>query len=669
MKHILVILLSLIMYSMFGQERIYYQIDGIEVVGNRTTSDDAILIISGLKLGSYITIPSSKVQIAIKKLWDTGVFYDIKVSKNVVDEKVTLVLELKEYQLLGKLTFEGLNSSEVNKMTKNAWLKEVNRYSPHAISVAKREINKLMFSKGYRHAEINQQASTDSIGKVDLTFTVSKGERVKIGTIDFIGNAGLTKTKLLKALNEKGSDAAFKKSNFYSHSATFLEKKVLKIYKDNGFLDASIDSVIEQEIASKVHFKVYVTEGELYYLNAVSFEGNELFSSAELSKITAPLIAKKYSKSKLETLLFFEENRKDITSAYLDNSYANLKLKYRESIVGKNSVHVIVSIVEGEQYEFGKIDFRGNVRTKDKVLHHTVITTAGTPFSRSKIIVSQQKLMQLDYFIPENFDIGMIIDTTTKSVAVNYVLKERISDRFLVSGGFDGRYLIGSLGFDFKNFELADVFKRGARWNPLPAGGGQHLSLKGQSDATNYYGFSFLFEEPRFRNKAMGVGLSSDYAYYRDGSEGNLKLFSTQIGVSHFPQKKNPFLRLSHQLNYRYYHPENYSLFGFSDGFYNALTYRASLLKQTTNNTYYPTKGQVFKLEGISTLPSSLIKEPALGISDQEKYKWLEYYKLKAAFKHYLPVDKSNKTVIASTLGIGYLGRYNKNLADRKSVV
>ena len=625
MRYIITFFLWLLIFSFFSQEQQYYNVVKIDVVGNETTSDDAIIIISGLKLGSYITIPSSKIQLAVKKLWNERVFYDIKISKEVEEKGVKLIIQLKEYHLLGEIKYEGVNSSEENKLQKNGRIKKLKRYSPNTISEVKRETRKILIAKGYRNLEIKEIAKTDSLGRVNLTIKVNKGRRFKVGTIDFFGNSNLDKNKLVKEINEGSDYDSFKSSKYFTQPNRFLKKEIENVYQSNGYIDIIVDSIIKEEVESKVNFGIWLTEGIIYELDKIEFEGNKIFTKEELSKIIEPLIGKGYRKGKLEEKLFFEENRRDITSLYLDNGFANFRLKFREEFVEGNKVRILVSLEEGEPFVYGDIRFKGNVRTKDKVLHQTVITSSGMPFSRSKIILSQQKLTQLDYFIPEKFDVEMNIDTSAKTVDITYLLKERISDRFLVSGGFDGTYLIGSLGFDFKNFELSDVFKKGAKWNPLPAGGGQHLSLKGQSDAANYYGLSFKFEEPRFRNKRMGVGLSSDYAYYRDGENGNLKLFSSQVGVSHFPNKNNPFLRLSHQINYRYYQPQNYNLFdttgNFSTGFYNSLGYKASLVEQTTNNTFYPSKGHLFKLEGMTTLPTSLIKKNISSLSNQDKYK------------------------------------------------
>lgn len=649
-------------FTFFTQHKNCFVVDDIKVIGNSVTSEDAIITLSGLKIGDCVQNPSPKVKRAINRLWDEGVFDVVKMDKLIENDKNILVIHVTEYHLLGKISFLGVNGSEEKKINEFIQSRKKTRYAPATLKEIETGIKKLLKNKGYRNPQINCKATTDSLTRVGLLYTVDKGERTKISQINIKGSEKELEKTIVKSLGEIQKKIPFKSGKFYTQDLTQLKNDIIHSYKEQGFLDITIDSIVDYYHKGDVEFTVYVEEGSNYLLKEVVFDGNQIFSSKELKQVVAPLLGKSYSKSLLESKLFFEEKRHDITSLYLDNGYANLNLKYKTVVGIDSSIQVIVSINENDLYEYGKIDFKGNVRTKDKVLHQTVLTSSGDLFSRSKIILSQTKLQQLDYFIPEEFDVELNIDTVLKRVDVTYIVKERISDRFLVSGGFDGTYLVGTLGFDFKNFELSDVFRKGARWNPLPAGGGQHLSLKAQSDAQNYYGISFLFEEPRLKNKPIGVGFSSDYAFYNDDSAGTLKLFSSQIGVSHFPNKRNPFWRLTHQINFQNYRLDNYSLFGFENGGYNAINYKASLVNQTTNNSYFPTKGKLLKLEGSSTVPYSLFKTVNQTNSIQENYKWLEYYKVKASFKHYFSLNKKQSTVLASKFGAGVLGRFSNEL-------
>ncbi len=654
-----VFLSYLLFYTSFlAQEKEAFKIENILVEGNVNTSTDAIITLSGLKIGRYTTIPSRDVQQAIKRLWNENVFDKIEIRKEILNHENTLIINLKEYELLGHVNFEGLKAFDIQKLKKNKRINELKRYSPNALKIIEYEITNYFKKKGYVNVRVRSEAVTDTTGKVNLNYTIIKGKRQKKGKYFFEGNTSFGAKKITKYINNNTKEKSI--LNRGNNKEIEINNSVLNFYKSHGFLNVEVNTKSKFKNENRKDFIVTINEGEQFYLDSVIFSGNNVFTDVELNSIVKPLLNKEYDEEKLKKLLYYNEKQTDLTSLYFDHSYANFKFNFTSTFKQDNKVSIHIEIEEGKRYEFGSINFVGNVRTKDKILYHTVLTNSGLPFSRNRIILSQQKLMQLEYFVPEKFDVQLTTDTTTKEVAVTYILKEKISDQFLISGGFDGRYLIGTLGFDFKNFELADVFKKGTRWNPLPAGGGQHLSLKGQSDAQNYYGFSFLFEEPRLNNKKIGVNYSSDYAFYKTDDKGTLKLFSTQVGLTHFPTKKKPFLRLNHQLNYRYYQPESYPLFNFSTGFFNALTYKATLIEQTTNNSFFPTKGHYLKFQGVTTFPSSFANKDLENLSNQKKYKWLEYYKIKIAFKQFYPLG--NKNVLYAHFGAGYLGRFNSKL-------
>lgn len=661
MRLYIYIVFTLYYSSYLSQKEVWYNINNITVKGNLHTSEDAIITISKLKIGDAIKIPSLKIQNAIKILWNEGVFNDISIYKKLSDKGVNIIIYVKENLMIGSINIEGVTSSEKKDIIKK--VSNVKRYSPYSLKIIYNTIENLLTYKGYKNTNLTFNAISDSsYGKINLFYKVSKGKRFKVGDIILFDNKKISSKNVVSSIYKLDDSKTFKKGKVYYNNKNKLKKHILDIYKDKGFLDVKIDSILENIEENKINYNVFINEGNNYKLNSIKYDGNNVFSTTILNNISNNLINKDYSKSKFESRMFFEEKKNDVTSMYLDNGYANLKLNFEENFIADNLVNINVFIEENKKYKFGNIKFKGNVRTKDKVLNQSVITHPGDVFSRSKIIASQNKLMQLDYFIPESLDVELKIDTVNKNVDVTYILEERISDKFLVSGGFDGSYLVGTLGFDFKNFELSDVFKKGSRWNPLPAGGGQHLSLKAQSDAKNYYGFSFVFEEPTLKNKQIGLGLSSDYAFYNDTEHGYLKLFSSQIGLSHYPIKNQPFLRLNHNINYRYYNPNKYSLFGFENGFFNSLIYKLSIVKNTTNNIYFPTKGTFIKLECSSSIPYSFIRNIDTADSYQKKYNWLEYYKLKTSIKWFKSINKKQKTIFAYKLGIGVLGKFSNKL-------
>ena len=52
----------------------------VEITGIRYLDQDVLLQLSGLKIGQEVSIPGEEVSSAIKKLWQQGLFSDVKIT-------------------------------------------------------------------------------------------------------------------------------------------------------------------------------------------------------------------------------------------------------------------------------------------------------------------------------------------------------------------------------------------------------------------------------------------------------------------------------------------------------------------------------------------------------------------------------------------------------------
>ncbi len=51
-----------------------------------------------------------------------------------------------------------------------------------------------------------------------------------------------------------------------------------------------------------------------------------------------------------------------------------------------------------------------------------------------------------------------------------------------------------------------------------------------------------------------------------------------------------------------------------------------------------------------------------IDVSDQEKYKWIEFHKWTFKADYYYPLSKNQKLVLNTRFNFGYLGYYNKDI-------
>jgi outer membrane protein insertion porin family len=110
---------------------------------------------------------------------------------------------------------------------------------------------------------------------------------------------------------------------------------------------------------------------------------------------------------------------------------------------------------------------------------------------------------------------------------------------------------------------------------------------------------------------------------------------------------------------------QNYaSIFPIGDGNgnYNNISYEIILGRSSIDQPIYPRKGSDISLGLELTLPYSLLflDYDYSDITDNQKYKWIEYHKWK--FKAYWYFELVEKLVLSPRFRFGYLGHYNSQL-------
>ena len=87
------------------------------------------------------------------------------------------------------------------------------------------------------------------------------------------------------------------------------------------------------------------------------------------------------------------------------------------------------------------------------------------------------------------------------------------------------------------------------------------------------------------------------------------------------------------------------------------------LSRNSVDAPIYPRNGSKFTLTTKATLPYSLwdgVSDYSV-ISDQERYKFAEYYKVKFTGEWYFTLDKGKKLVLNPKFGFGFLGAYSND--------
>ncbi len=299
-RSFIAILLTLMSLSLNAQEKEQivdymrsdeYIIGGVSVSGVRYLDANALIGISGLRVGQEITIPGDEVTTAVKKLWQQGLFSDVRLSiLKVVSDTVYLDIYLQERPRISSVKFNGLKKGEITDLTEKISLPIGSQITAYLLNNAKKIIKDHFVEKGFLNTEVTyiQKDDPDQPNNVILTINVDKKHKVKIASVIFVGNEYFEARKLRRKLK----DTKQKNLNFFKPSKYIGEKfeedkiKLTTFYNDNGFKDFTILSDSLYPVSEdRVALKLKIDEGKQYFLRDVDWVGNSVYRKEDLEKV------------------------------------------------------------------------------------------------------------------------------------------------------------------------------------------------------------------------------------------------------------------------------------------------------------------------------------------------------------------------------------------------
>ena len=376
----------------------------------------------------------------------------------------------------------------------------------------------------------------------------------------------------------------------------------------------------------------------------------------------------------------------DFLHLYQNNGYLFSNINPVEVSVENDTINFEIRVVEGKPAYFNKITVVGNTRTNDHVIYRELRTKPGNIYSKSQIVRTVRELGQMGFFDPEQISPDFKnVDPNAGTVDIEYGLVEKGASQVELQGGYGGGGFIGTLGLSFNNFSVKGL-KDKAAYKPLPMGDGQALSLRLQANRF-YNTASFSFSEPWLGGRqpvsfSTSISRTKQFRYdYFTGQANKDQFFEitgAQIGLAKKLRVPDDYFQLSQSIGYQYYNLSNYytGLFTFGDGKSNNIFYQVVLARDNTFvNPVFPLGGSQFALSAKLSLPYSLFNnidyddlenqaeyqnedgEPDQALIDQEKFKWLEFYKIKFNGTWYTRLV--DKFVLKTHAEFGFLGAYN----------
>lgn len=685
-----------------------YKIGGISVSGTEYLDPNAIIAVTGFKVGDEIQVPGDALTNAIRKLWEQGILGDIKVTvTKIVGDEIFFDFNLKERPRLSKFVFFGIKKSEEDELKEKIRLIKGRTVTDVMVKNTQKKVKNYYAEKGYNNAKITilQVKDTVSTGanQATLRIVINKGKKIKVDNVNFVGNNDFEDDKLTKKLkNTKRSRLIIAKDIYFLNGdeirlKTFRKKfikskyeedkkKIVEFYNSNGYRDFNIVSdtvVIKKGYLANVTIKV--EEGKKYYFRNVNWNGNYLYTDEYLNKVLGIRKGDLYNMANLEKRLNYNPTGADVSSLYLDDGYLFFNVEPQEVAVEGDSIDIEMKMYEGPQATINKINIAGNTKTNDHVILREIRTRPGQKFSRADLIRTQREIATLGYFDPEKIEINPKPNPTNGTVDIDYTVAEKPSDQIELSGGWGGFYgFIGTVGLSFNNFSARNFFKLD-KWSPLPSGDGQKLSLRVQANGPSFQSYSISFNEPWLGGaRPTSLSVSTSYSASRFGpnvfsglggsrqvinssaTNGSIRILNVSVSLGRRIRWPDDYFTLSHTLAYSNYGLNNYSFASRPSvtGVFNSIVLTNTLSRNSIDNPMFPKKGSSFTLSLMATPPYSIFApEESLNSDEVQRlidFKWVEYYKMMFDASWFTNII--GKLVLNTRAHFGFVGRYNDKL-------
>ena len=182
-----------------------YEIGGIVVDGAKYVDGSMLSMIAGLRVGETISIPGDEISTGIRKIWEQGLFEDVTINATeFVGNKVFLQIVIKEKPRVSRFSLKGIKKSEADEIRNKINLSRGDIATEHLLTKTTRIIEDYYFDKGYLNVDIDIQQQADTVREnyVDMIINIDKGQKVKIGKINVIGNENLADGQVYSAMKE-----------------------------------------------------------------------------------------------------------------------------------------------------------------------------------------------------------------------------------------------------------------------------------------------------------------------------------------------------------------------------------------------------------------------------------------------------------------------------------
>ncbi len=225
-------------------------------------------------------------------------------------------------------------------------------------------------------------------GKNILVYTVQEEQTIR--DIRIAGN------KKIKERQIRGAIQWHEGRSFYREAYGEERDAVLALYRSKGFLNTTVEIVVEPVAPGEVRVTYAIAEGKKARISQVNFVGNEALGRRKLKKVvkTRPsflFFGGRYDQDK------FENDLVQVLNAYGDVGRLEARIAATDFNYSKNGkkLSIDIGIAEGPEYHLDTLDLADNVAYRDDELLPRVKVKPGDVHNRGQVAADAESIQKL----------------------------------------------------------------------------------------------------------------------------------------------------------------------------------------------------------------------------------------------------------------------------------
>jgi len=502
-------------------------VERIEFVGNRRMRSETLKARIFTREGDVYS--EEILRRDFQALWNTQYFEDIKLdienSPDRPNAKI-VIFTVKERPIIRRIEYKGIKSvseSDILERFKDrkVGLSVESQFDPTRIKRAEVVLKELLAERGRQFAVVKPTyeriAATNA---VKLVFNVQEGPKVKVGKIIIEGNKAFSDRKIIRAMRHSRPYAVpLWLVSFSVGSKTYDRRKLAEdlevgirgLYQDHGYFQVLVkDPVVQTEDVDRpglpgpfplighkhgkrTNITIAIEEGERFRMGKLVVRSADPEKGLSLKRE----FLEKVFPLREGDLFAVDKIRKaleDYRKIYGEFGYIDFTAEPITDVdLPSKTINLTLVFDEQKQFYVRRIEFSGNITTRDKVVRREILLDEGDLFNNRLWEISILRLNQLDYFErikPENAEIKRNVKEGTVDILLK--VKEKGKQSIGLTGGVSG--IAGSfIGFSYQTNNFLGL--------------GETLTFSTEF-GDRQRNFLFGFTEPYLRDRPIATGFT-----------------------------------------------------------------------------------------------------------------------------------------------------------------